>query len=222
MSVNEYECLQDEWLSNYIDEELRRLAVEPAFDYLAHYGDAIEKRVRSCLQEALSLQKAGFSGAALFRAVAGIEITIRFFLVHPLLQGAFLSNDWAQLLSKKILNGRSATDRKLLPLILRKWGIEITTVKLTNGDQLWETIVGRVWHRRNDYAHEGASACYEDAELALECLATLLNDIVARVAKHLGFTRDQTQSWAVVTVANPPGFPDLNPPRRYEQRDPFS
>src|SRR6266567_760274 len=104
--------LQDEALSKFIDDELRRVAEAPVFQYLALYGDAIEERVRKCLSEASSLLTAGFEGAALVRAAAGIEIVIRFFLARPLLQGAFLSSEWAQLLSNKVLNGRTAEDRE--------------------------------------------------------------------------------------------------------------
>jgi len=185
--------LQDEWLSNYVEEELRHLAEAPAFDYLAHYGDAIEDRVRNCLTEAHSLRNSGFPGAALVRAAAGIEIAIRFFLARPLLQGAFLSNEWAQLLSNKLLNGRTAEDKELLPAILRNWKIDITSVRLRNGDQLWETVVTRVWQRRNEYVHKGEQVDDHDAELALESLAALLDDVVARVANRLGFTRDESR-----------------------------
>jgi hypothetical protein len=76
--------LQDEALSKFIDEELRRLADVPVFQYLAQYGDAIEGRVRNCLSEARALVTAGFDGAALVRAAAGTEIVIRFFLARPL------------------------------------------------------------------------------------------------------------------------------------------
>ncbi|MBI3697340.1 MAG: hypothetical protein HY238_21195 [Acidobacteria bacterium] len=213
--------IQDEWLSKYIEEELRQLAEAPAFDYLAHHGDAIEERVRNCLTEAHSLRDAGFPGAGLVRATAGIEIAIRFFLARPLLHGAFLSNEWARLLSNKVLNGRTAEDRELLPAILRNWKIDITAVKLRNGDQLWETIITRVWQRRNDYVHKGEVLDDHDAELALESLAALLDEVVARVANRLGFTREESRSWSVVIARNPPEFPDLNPPHRYERQSPF-
>ena len=213
--------LQDEWFSTYFDEELRHLAEAPAFEYLAHYGDAIEDRVRNCQTEAHLLRNSGFPGAALVRAAAGIEIVIRFFLARPLLQGAFLSNEWAQLLSNKLLNGRTAEDRELLPAILRNWEIDITAVRLRNGDHLWETIVTRVWQCRNEYVHKGAQLVDQDADLALESLAALLDDVVPRVASRLGFTREESRCWSVVIVHNPPEFPDLNPPHGYERRSPF-
>jgi len=77
------EYLQDEAHSKLINDELRRIAEAPVFEYLARHGDAIEVRVRACLAEAQALAVAGFDGAAMVRAAAGIEIVIRFFLARP-------------------------------------------------------------------------------------------------------------------------------------------
>lgn len=188
---------------------------------LAVNGDAIEARVHRCLDEARRLIQAGYSGAALVRAAAGIEVTIRFFLARPLVQGAFLSDDWAQLLSQKVLNGRTAEDRELLPSILRNWGIDITIIRLSGGAQMWEQTVTTVWPHRNDYVHKADEGSRDDAELAIECLEALLEQVVDPLAQRLGFTRQQTGCWSVVAVKNPPEFPNLNPPQRYERCDPF-
>jgi hypothetical protein len=211
----------EDHLSGYLDTELRRIAEEPVFNYLAHNGDAIEARVLQCLSEGRELLGAGFPAASLIRTAAGIEITIRFFLARPLLQGAFLSDGWSELLSRRVLNGRTAEDRGLLPAILRNWEIEITAVQLPSGGQLWEAIVGTVWPRRNDCVHKGDAASSEEAMLATSCLETLFFMVVVPLAVRLGFTRDETGSWSVVNVNNPPDFPDLNPPREYDREDPF-
>jgi hypothetical protein len=212
---------QDEALANYISDQLRQLAEGPVFSYLAHHGDAVEERVRSCLAEAMALIEAGFHGAALARAAAGTEITLRFFLAFPLLQGAFLSNEWAQLLSGKLLGGRTAEDRKLLPAILENWQIDIAAVRLSSGKQLWDSIVSRVWPCRNEYTHQGATTSPDDAMLAIECLATLLDGVIPALAQRLGFTRSETGCWSIVNVPNPADFPNLNPPYRYDRRSPF-
>ena len=138
-----------------LEEQLRRIGEAPVFAYLAVHGDAIEARVKRCLAEAQDLMRDGYHGAALTRAVSGIEVTIRFFLVRPLAQGAFLSEEWAALLLRKVLGGRTADDRKLLPAILRRWEIEITQVTLPDGSPAWPRIKGKeqVWDRRNDYVH---------------------------------------------------------------------
>jgi hypothetical protein len=52
-------------------------------------------------------------------AVTCIEITIRYLLVRPLIQAAFLSEDWADLLTQRIMASRTADDRKLIQEILR-------------------------------------------------------------------------------------------------------
>lgn len=213
---------QEEGMQRFLDEELRRISEDPVVAYLAVNGDAIEARVHQCLDEARQLLRAGYDGAALVRAAAGIEVTIRFFLARPLVQGAFLSDDWAQLLSQKVLNGRTAEDRELLPSILRNWGIEITAVKLPSGAQVWEQIVTTVWPRRNDYVHKADSASTRDGQLAIECLESLLTQVVDPLAQRLGFTRAQTGCWSILAVKNPPEFPDLNPPRRYIRSNPFT
>ena len=147
---------EEEAMDQFLAEQLRQLAEAPVFTYLARNGDAIEERVQQCIAEAAALSNVGFHGAALVRSAAGLEIAIRFYLARPLVQGAFLSEEWAALLSTKILNGRTAEDRDLLPAILRNWGINITTVTLVDGRQMWERVLGHVWLRRNDYVHKGA------------------------------------------------------------------
>jgi hypothetical protein len=200
------------------EEHLRSITQGAVFDYLATHGDAIEARVQRCLAEAEALAHDGYYGAALTCAVSGIEVTIRFFLLHPLVQGAFLSADWAAVLSQKVLNGRTADERKLLPAILRKWEIDITQVILADGSQAWEQTIGRVWGRRNHYVHKADEVSAQDAALSIECLTTLLTRVVDPLATMLGFTREQTGSWSVVAAKNP----DLNPPTTYPRHDPFN
>jgi hypothetical protein len=212
---------QEAAMEAFREEELRRMAEGPVFDYLAVHGDAIEARVKRCRAEAEALTQAGYHGAALTRVASGIEVTIRFFLARPLVQGAFLSEDWAELLSQKVLGGRTAEDRELLPAILRNWKIDITSVKLADGSQAWQQIVTRVWPRRNDYVHKADVASAEDAALGIECLRVLLSRVVDPLATKLGFTREGTGSWSVVAAKNHPDFPNLNPPHRYPRHDPF-
>jgi len=157
---------QEAAMGAFLENELQRLAEEPVFLYLASFGDEIEMRVNRCLAQAQALCKSGYYGASLTRAVTGIEITIRFFLVQPLLQGAFLSDDWAYLLSKKIFANRIAEDRKLLPAILRNWKIDITNVKLSDGSQAWEQFVSKILPHRDNYVHKADDTPEEDALLA--------------------------------------------------------
>jgi hypothetical protein len=215
----EYE--QEAAMEAFIEEELRRIAEEPVFYYLAVFGDAIEARVQLCLAQAQDLRGSGYYGAALTRAASGIEVAIRFFLARPLVQGAFLSDDWAELLSRKVLSGRTAEDRELLPAILRNWKIDITEVKLPDGSQVWEQIVKSVWPRRNDYVHKADDSSEGDASLAIECLRALLAKVVDPLATKLGFTREKTGCWSIIAKENPPEYPELNPPKTYTRSDPF-
>jgi len=221
MSMTEGEYQMDAFLDEFLQRELRQLAEGPVFQYLATYGDAIESRVHACIKQARNLVDAGHPGAALVRAAAGIEVTIRFFLARQLLQGAFLSDEWGQLLAKRLLNGRTAEDRELLPAILRNWKLDVTGVTLRSGQQVWEQVIGRVWPRRNDYVHKAADVSPDDALCAIECLEALLSRVVEPLAERLGFTRQATGCWSVILRDNPPEFPDLNPPARYERKDPF-
>jgi len=198
-------------------EELRLMAEAPVFDYLATYGDAIEERIKHCLTEAEALARDGYHDAALTRAASGMEVTIRFFLARPLVQGAFLSRDWANVLTKRLLSGRTAEDRELLPMILRNWEIDITQVPLADGSQAWEQIVRRVWPRRNDYVHKADEGSVQDAALAIKCLTTLLTQVVDPLATRLGFTREQTGAWSIVARENP----RWHPPLTYDRYDPF-
>src|SRR5439155_5125938 len=95
---------EDEWrqeaaMTEWFEEQLRAQIREPVFAFLARYGDAVQERVDACRNEAAQLRKAGFYGASLVRAAAGIEVAVRFFLVKPLVLGAFLSDEWARLLT---------------------------------------------------------------------------------------------------------------------------
>lgn len=222
MSGDDYHYYQQEAaMEEFLEEELHRISEEPVFSYLAAYGDAIEERIKRCLSQAQALSDSGYPGAALTRAASGIEVTIRFFLARPLVQGAFLSGEWAEILSQKLLRGRTAEDRGLLPAILRNWKMDITSIKLSNGAQAWEQIVKKVWPRRNDYVHKADDASNEDALLAIECLKILLSEVADPIAKKLGFTREQTGCWSIVNVENPPDSPHLNPPRTFTRQDPF-
>ena len=206
-------------MERFIEDQLRHISETPVIYYLARYGDAIEERVQHCRTEACELASAGFHGAALVRLAAAIEITIRFFLARPLVQGAFLFDEWAVLLSSKMLNGRTAEDRELLPAILRNWNLDITQIKLTDGSQMWDRILKRVWPRRNDYVHAGDIGSESDARLAAECLDAMLTHVVSPIAIRLGFTREETGKWSVILSRFDRS---INPPTRHETASPFS
>lgn len=209
---------EEDAIERLIEDQLRQMSEGPVIYYLARFGDAIEERVQRCRNEADALTAAGFHGAALVRLAAAIEITIRFFLARPLVQGAFLSDEWADLLSRKMLNGRTAEDRELLPAILRNWNLDITQLKLTDGSLMWDQILNQVWRRRNEYAHAGAAISKSDARLAAECLDGMLAHVVSPIATRLGFTREETGRWSVILSRYDRS---INPPTTHETASPF-
>lgn len=209
---------EEEAMERFIDEQLRHLSEGPVVYYLARYGDAIEERVQRCRTESEALSAVGFHGAALVRLATAIEITIRFFLARPLMQGAFLSDEWAALLTTKILNGRTAEDRELLPAILRNWQLDIAQVTLADGIKMWDRILKRVLPRRNEYVHAGDAITESDALLAAECLQALLTQVVSPIAVRLGFTREETGQWSVILSRHDR---TINPPTRHETASPF-
>lgn len=209
---------EEDAMERFIEQQLRQMSESPVIYYLARFGDAIEERVQRCRTEAGELAAAGFHGAALVRSAAAIEITIRFFLARPLVQGAFLSDEWAALLSTKMLNGRTAEDRELLPAILRNWKLDITQVTLADGSKMWDRILTRVWPRRNDYVHAGDAVSENDALLAAECLQAILTQVVSPIAVRLGFTREETGRWSVILSRHDR---NINPPTRHETASPF-
>jgi hypothetical protein len=204
-----------------IADELQRISEEPVINYLGSNGDAIEARVRLCLEQAQSLNEYGHHGAALVRAAAGIEVTVRYFLAQPLLQGAFLSWEWADLLAERIFRGRTAEEREMLPAILRNWGIDITAVKLASGEQVWEQIVSKVWPHRNAYVHKADNAASSDAMLGIDCLNALLSDVVDPLALKLGFTRQQTGCWSKIAKRFSRLDVEMTSDTTYPRCDPF-
>lgn len=112
----------DESRTKKIDDYIEAIGNDPVIDYLGKYGESIEQRVQSCRDEATNLMNLGFCGPSLAASVTGIEIAIRFFLFRPIVQGAFLSEEWADTLADRIVRRRTADDREMLPNILRHWG----------------------------------------------------------------------------------------------------
>src|SRR5262249_4872233 len=186
----------------FIDDTLRGISEDGVRSYLGQYGDAIDERVLNCIRQAKELQDTGFFQPAVVSATTAIELIVRFLLIHPLIQAAFLSEEWAYLLTQRIASGRTAEDRKLLPKILEHHRIDITAVLLQNGDELWETVVSKVYPKRNKVVHAAEPTNLEEAQLAIECATRLRSDIVLPVAERLGFTLEATGLWCRSKTAN--------------------
>lgn len=117
-----------------VRESLRNIPIEAAKTYLGKFGDAIDARVTACLAQAEELLAAHFPSVSLTLSLTAVEIMIRFLLLRPLMQGAFLSEEWAEVLLRRIGTGRTAEDRELLPAVLGNWDIDIDQFRTTAGE----------------------------------------------------------------------------------------
>jgi hypothetical protein len=188
----------DDAITAFIEQSIKDKSTVNVRAYLGTYGDAIEARVDTCLDQARSLSKLGYQAAAVVIAVTALELMIRFMLVRPLVQGAFLSDEWAVILAERITSGRTLEDRKLLPVILRQWSVDLTAVRSSSGTLLWETMLSRVWPKRNEIVHEGAAASGEDAAISIECAECFRSQVVRVIAESLGFTLGRTGKWSEI------------------------
>jgi hypothetical protein len=61
--------------------------------------------------------------------------------------------------------------------------------------ELWPTIIGAVYPKRNRIVHLAEPATEKDALLAIECAERLRSDVVLPIAEKMGFTVDVTGVW---------------------------
>ena len=123
---------QDAAMSEFIEDSIRNISRDNARAYLGIYGDAIDARVTRCMEQAESVRRLGYDAPAVVAAATALELMIRFMLLRPLVQGAFLSDEWAAVLAGRIATGRTAEDRELLPAILRQWSIDLSAIRLSS------------------------------------------------------------------------------------------
>jgi hypothetical protein len=194
MDEYDYDDLRD----RMIEDTLRSQSEEAVRWRLATVGDAIEARVRRCLIQAEKLLQLSFYGPSLVSSVSAIELTIRFLLVKPLISGAFLSDQWASLLTERIGSGRTDEDRRILPNILSQWGFDLDSIMLGDGEKLWSTLVNPktgILAARNRIVHQGAEIDEPTARRAVECAKSMIDDLVRRVAQRFKFALERTGCW---------------------------
>jgi len=190
--------MQEDALEEFLQESLKSISVDSTKHYLGTYGDAIQERVLRCLAEAKRLQDGESYAAAVVNAATSIELIIRFMLLRPLVQGSFLSDEWAAVLANRVANGRSAEDKGLLPAVLRQWGIDVNSLTLADGSLVWPTILNAVWPLRNKIVHQATTARDTQAATAIECAEALLSQVVNMLARNLGFTLGTTGRWSEI------------------------
>jgi hypothetical protein len=181
---------------DFVNQAIQNISQDNVRSYLGRYGDAIDARVQNCLQQARELRDTGYNQSSLVSAMTAIEITVRFLLIRPLLQGAFLSDEWADFVTRRITSGRTAEDKELLPRVLDAHAIDIRKIRLPDGKLLWESFVKEVGPKRNRVIHAGEPATPTDAETAIACATHLYEDVVLPLAKTLGFTLEITGRWS--------------------------
>ena len=190
----------DERWDRMHEDMLKSVSQDAVRYHLRTIGDAIEALIKNCVAQAERLIELGFYSPALVAAATAIELIIRFLLVRPLVSGAFLSDEWAAILSEKIGSGRTDEDRRILPELLAQWKINLEKVVLPDGTLLWASLKGNdgLIEKRNEVVHQGAEMTESDARLAVQCVSTMMNEIVYRIAAELGFTHDKTGCWCAI------------------------
>ncbi len=182
----------------FIEQAFEEVSVDNIRSYLGKYGDAIQERVHQCHQQAVELDKLNYYGPSITLSASAIEIIIRFFLLRPLVQGAFLSDEWSLILAKRIATGRTAEDRELLPAMLKQWGIDITSYKLSSNKGLWETFLTVVRIKRDTFVHKGEEVSPEESAIGIECASVFLKAVVQEIAKKFDFTLEKTGKWCEI------------------------
>jgi len=189
---------REQAIAEFVEQSLRDTSLGNTKDYLGRFGDAIEARVTARLSESRELFDLRHFGPAVVAATTAIELIIRFMLVRPLVQGAFLSDEWASILAKRVATGRTAEDRAILPALLRQWSVDIESVVLRDGSRLWDTITKRVLPVRHKVVHDGSTASETEAAQSIECANSLMDNVVRVMAVNLGFTLDHTGRWSEI------------------------
>ncbi len=185
------------------EDILQRASTDNTKSYLGRYGDAISERIIKCRADASALYESSFYSASLLLSVTGIELTIKYLLVLPLIQGALLPNPIAEVVGTKIGFGRSADDRKILPALLQPFEIDLEKAVLPSGKRLWNTIQKDVLEARNRSIHLGEDCPKETAAMAMDCLHALEEQIVFKLADKLGFSLLRTGCWSRIEWGDP-------------------
>ena len=195
-----------------IDAQLRTTQREKARNYLAEHGDAIQTRVTDLLRLTDNLHKHKFFGPALVSAMTAVDVIVQYVFVGAFSQPLFpLANDSATVTTRS-----SALQRHYVPTLIQKHGlsIDLLALRLDSGDLLWDTIVGRLWARRNRIVHTGYSATGAESELAVLCAKMLWDDVVLPLSTELGLTVKKTHCWCRIQHAG-------QLPETFDKKDPF-
>jgi hypothetical protein len=143
-----------EELDRLFQQGVKNQAKEAVKLYLGRHRDAVDQRVLASIAEAKALLEHKHFGPALCAAAIAVELMIRYMLIRPLLQGAFLSDEWADILTDRIVTDKAGRDSDLVPIVLRQWGLDVTSVRSsTSKVPVWQWITTHLFKGRNNYLH---------------------------------------------------------------------
>lgn len=189
------EKYQEEYEQELIDKAIEELPVENIRSYLGKNGDAIEKRVNKCLSEADELLKNKHCGQALVVAVTAIEIIFKFFILRPLFEGTLLTAKLAGILLRRVVPGQAARCCELLPSVAGSWDIPLTDLKLSNDNNLWDTLKKEVLPKRNAVVHVADEVSDKCSLIAIECANILMKEVVVQMANKFGLSWPESGVW---------------------------
>jgi hypothetical protein len=188
----------DEVIDELVEESLHHISQGAARDYLGRFGDTVDQRVRQAIEQAERLLEQHETGPAITVAVTAVELMIRFLVIRPLVQGAFLSDEWAAILADRIATGRTAADRDLLPRVLNTFGIDVTTIQTPSGVRVWECLKGDGWPARDGFVHRYDDVDPNLAQRVTEAAKVFRDVVVQSIAERLGFTLAATGKWSEI------------------------
>jgi hypothetical protein len=79
--------------------------------------------------------------------------------------------------------------------MLEMYGVKLDDLKLSDNAPLWETLIKKIFPKRNAIVHEGDNTTPEEADLALECANTLRKEVVSQIAKKMSFDLGKNGAW---------------------------
>ena len=180
-------------------EELERavegISIENASWYLATFGDAWEARIRKLIEEAKVLSQSGHSGPSLVLCATSLELTVRYFVLKPLIAGTFLKDTWVDLLVDKLVPGQSRRDRDLLRPIADEYGIDFNAIVMSDNRVAWSFYESEVIPKRNNFIHKGAPVSPELSARAVECAEALFSNLLTIVATKFELSWAETGVW---------------------------
>ncbi|QDU38217.1 hypothetical protein Mal4_25420 [Maioricimonas rarisocia] len=190
----QHEAAREEYEREVEQRTLSEIKENAINYYFFYYGDDIQDRIRKRIDAAKELATSGFYGESLTSSMIAVELTIRWFLLRPLCEASFMSEDVADILVRQILPSRSGgADRDLLPKMLKEWGTDITSLELSDGSELWESVTKQFIVSRNRFIHRGETVERETAEGAVDAAERLLTEAIRIVTL---FARRGEDGWA--------------------------